>query len=379
MAGASKITTRIDAVLALVRPDILSLRAYAHAEWNPALERLHANESPMRNPADVSVTGLNRYPEPQPRALVERLAMLYDVVPEQLLVGRGSDEAIDLIVRAFCRAAVDAVVICPPTFGMYAVAARIQGAAVVEVPLLAARDFALDVDAVLHAATPRVKVVFLCTPNNPTGTTLAQPDIERVVAALAGRAIVVVDEAYIEFSKHSSLVQALADNPHLVILRTLSKFHGLAGARLGSLLAHSQLVALLRKIIPPYAIAQPTVEAALTSLTSESLRIAQERAALIVSEREALRVALSGAAGILRVWPSDANFLLVEFAEPQRVFAAISDAKLLVREARGYGGLSQALRLTIGTCEQNRRLLAAITQATAVPRNNLTTSTRAHG
>lgn len=379
MAGANKITTHIDAVLALARPDILSLRAYSHAEWNPALERLHANESPMRNPADTSTQGLNRYPEPQPRALVERLALLYDVLPERLLVGRGSDEAIDLIVRAFCRAAVDAVLICPPTFGMYAVAARIQGADVIEVPLLAGHGFALDVDAVLRAVTPSVKIVFLCTPNNPTGTVLAQRDIERLVAALAGRAIAVVDEAYIEFSQQASLVKALADNPHLVILRTLSKFHGLAGARVGSLLAHSQLIELLRKIIPPYAIAQSTVEVTLNALTPESLRMAHERGALIVSERETLRAALSGAAGVLRVWPSEANFLLVEFADPQRVLAAIADAGLLVRDARGYAGLSHALRLTIGTHEQNRRLLAAITEAVEAPRNNLTTSTRAHG
>jgi histidinol-phosphate aminotransferase len=159
----------------LARPDIVALKPYEHASWEPHLERLHANELPWRATGDDTDAGLNRYPEPQPRELVQRLAALYGAEPNQVLVGRGSDEAIDLLVRAFCRAGQDAVLICPPTFGMYAVAARIQGADVVTVPLQIENGFALDVDEILRQCTPRVKLVFLCSPNNPRAISSRKP------------------------------------------------------------------------------------------------------------------------------------------------------------------------------------------------------------
>ena len=172
-------------VAQLARPDIVALQAYEHAAWEPDFTRLHANELPWRAPGDHSRSGLNRYPEPQPQALVCRLASLYGVPEEAVLAGRGSDEAIDLLVRAFCRAGQDAVLVCPPTFGMYAVAARIQGAAVVNVPLRAQEGFSLDEQAVLERCTPEVKIVFLCSPNNPTGNLLASDAILRIARALA--------------------------------------------------------------------------------------------------------------------------------------------------------------------------------------------------
>ncbi len=159
-------------ILALARPEIVALKAYSHAAWDPSFDRLHANELPWRAETDRSRAGLNRYPEPHPLELAARLAELYGVKPEQLLPGRGSDESIDLVVRGFCRAGVDNVIICPPTFGMYAVAARIQGAEVREVPLVRERGFALDADAVLAASDANTRVVFLCSPNNPTGNAL---------------------------------------------------------------------------------------------------------------------------------------------------------------------------------------------------------------
>src|SRR5512142_859954 len=180
-------------VTELARPDIVALKAYEHAVWEPELERLHANELPWRALADESSAGLNRYPEPQPRALVERLAALYGVAPTSVLVGRGSDEAIDLLVRGFCRAGQDSVLVCPPTFGMYSVAARIQGAHVVSVPLRADRGFALDEDELLARCTADVKVVFLCSPNNPTGNLLDEQAILRIATELAGRAVIVID------------------------------------------------------------------------------------------------------------------------------------------------------------------------------------------
>ncbi len=196
-------------ILALARPDIVALKAYSHASWDPAFERLHANELPWRAETDRSQAGLNRYPEPHPHVLARRLAALYDVPDEQLLPGRGSDESIDLLVRGFCRAGVDNVVICPPTFGMYAVAARIQGAEVREVPLLPGRGFALDTAGVLAACDTNTKIVFLCSPNNPTGNAMEPGAIEQLLRTLANRSLVVVDEAYIEFSGDASLTNAL--------------------------------------------------------------------------------------------------------------------------------------------------------------------------
>jgi histidinol-phosphate aminotransferase len=346
--------------LALARPDIVALKPYAHAAWDPRLERLHANESPWRVPGDASAAGLNRYPEPQPQALVEALAALYGVQPAQLLVGRGSDEGIDLLTRAFCTAGRDAVIVCPPTFGMYAVAARIQGAAVSSVPLRRDAGYALDLPAIRAALVPQVKLVYLCTPNNPTGNEIAEADVLAVLEACAGRALVVVDEAYGEFCGHAGHARRLAGFPHLVVLRTLSKAHGLAGARVGSLLAQPAIVALLRKIIPPYAMAQPTVEAALQALQPPAQAVARERIVATIAERARLAAALAPLPAVVRVWPSAANFLLVEFRDAGAALRAIMDAGLIVRDFRGTAGLGEALRLTIGTPEQNDRLLRSL-------------------
>ena len=344
---------------AVARPDILALRAYEHAAWRPALERLHANELPWDPPGDASAEDLNRYPEPQPVELLERLAALYGVEPSSVLLGRGSDEAIDLLCRAFCRAGEDAVLVCPPTFGMYAVSARIQGAEVLNVPLSPERSFALDPAAVLQRCAAATKIVFLCSPNNPTGNLLEEEAMLKIVAGLAGRALVVVDEAYIEFAGRASLARQLAQWPNLAVLRTLSKAYGLAGARCGALLAAPEVIALLRKIIPPYAIARPTLSAALGRLTPAALAAGQAQLAVLLRERSRLQRALAALPGITRVWPSDANFLLVEFTDPQHALDRAAAARLLVRDARGYPGLGGALRISIGTPEQNARLLQA--------------------
>jgi histidinol-phosphate aminotransferase len=303
---------------------------------------------------------LNRYPEPQPRALVERLASLYGVAPESLLVGRGSDEAIDLLLRGFCRAGQDSIVICPPTFGMYSVAAHIQGADVITVPLRADADFALDQRAVLEKCTPAVKLVFLCSPNNPTGTLLSEDAVISLTRALEGRAIVVVDEAYIEFSGTQSLARRISDLPHLAILRTLSKAYALAGARCGTLIADPEVISLLHKVIPPYAIAQLSMEAVLNVLEPAQLAMARARLATILSERDRVIAAFAKLAGVTRVWPSAANFVLVEFADAPLALARSRGAHLLIRDVRGYPGLGSCLRITVGSPEQNDRLLEAL-------------------
>jgi len=347
-------------VTELARPDIVALKAYEHAVWEPELERLHANELPWRSFADESAAGLNRYPEPQPRALVERLAALYGVAPNSVLVGRGSDEAIDLLVRGFCRAGQDSVIICPPTFGMYSVAARIQGAEVITVPLKADAGFALDERAVLEKCTPDVKLVFLCSPNNPTGTLLSEDSIISLTRALEGRAIVVVDEAYIEFADARSLARKIGEFPQLAVLRTLSKAYALAGARLGTLIADPEVVALLRKVIPPYAIAQLSMEAVLKVLDPAQLAISNARLASIVAERDRMLAAFPKLPNVIRVWPSAANFVLVEFEDVPLALSRSRGARLLIRDVRGYPGLGRCLRITVGTPEQNNRLLEAL-------------------
>jgi histidinol-phosphate aminotransferase len=348
----------VSSVLSLARPDILELQPYQHAAWDPTLERMHANEMPWRAQGDNSVAGLNRYPEPQPHDLVERMARLYDVAANQVLVGRGSDEAIDLLVRAFCRAGVDRVVITPPTFGYYKVAARIQGAEVVEVPLLEA-GFALDRDAVI-AAGRRAKIVFLCSPNNPTGNLLDEDAIISICQALETTALVCVDEAYIEFSGRASLAGRLVDLPNLVVLRTLSKAYALAGARCGTLIAAPEIVDLLKRIIPPYAIPATTVEDVLKLTEAPQRAMSAERIRTILAERERMRARLAASPAVVHVFPSDANFLLVRCRDASAFLEAGKSVGLLVRDFSGAPRLGGCLRISVGNPEQNERLLIAV-------------------
>jgi histidinol-phosphate aminotransferase len=345
-------------VLSLARPDIVQLQPYQHAAWDPSLERMHANEMPWRAQGDNTAAGLNRYPEPQPRALVERMARLYGVPVERVLVGRGSDEAIDLLVRAFCRAGQDSVVITPPTFGFYKVAARIQGATVVEVPLLR-EGFALDVPAVIEAGR-RAKIVFLCSPNNPTGNLLDEDRMLQVCRDLTGHALVCVDEAYAEFAGRASLAARLDELSNLVVLRTLSKAYALAGARLGTLIAGEEIVGLLKRIIPPYAIPASTVEEVLALTEAPQRAMAAARIQTLLAERVKMQDRLQRMPVAERVFPSDANFVLVEFRDARQALEAGRSAGLLVRDFSAAPGLANCLRISVGTPEQNERLLAAL-------------------
>jgi histidinol-phosphate aminotransferase len=343
-------------VLELARPEIIALKAYAHASWDPAFERLHANELPWRAETDRTLAGLNRYPEPHPHELAARLAALYGVEAAQLLPGRGSDESIDLVVRGFCRAGVDNVIICPPTFGMYEVAANIQGAQIRKVPLLRERGFGLDVDGLLRARDQNTKIVFLCSPNNPTGNGIDGNSIERVLAAFNG--LVVVDEAYVEFTGAEGFTPWVSRYPNLVVLRTLSKAFGLAGARVGSLIAAPEIVGLLAKVIPPYSIPQPTIETVFATLAPSQLAIQRERVKQVRAERERLRAALAAAPTVLKVWPSEANFLLVDFVDAEAALAAARSARLLIRDMRSVS--PQSLRISVGSPEQNDRLIRSL-------------------
>lgn len=352
----------MNAILQLARPDILTLQPYQHAAWQPSLERMHANEMPWRAEGDETAAGLNRYPEPQPHELIEHLARLYAVAPENVLAGRGSDEGIDLLVRAFCRAGTDSILICPPTFGMYKVSARIQGAALIEVPLLAHQGFALDLEAVLAAWHPDCKLVFLCSPNNPTGGLVARADIETLCTQLTNKAIIVLDEAYIEFAGVESLSAQLGRFPNLVILRTLSKAYALAGARCGALLAHPDIVSLLARVITPYSLPTQTIDAVLRFTDGEHQAAAQMRIAMILSERGRLQHQLQRLSLIRHVWDSDSNFILVECSDTSRVLKAVQASGLIIRDP-GSPFLPNCVRISVGTPTQNDRLLQGIEQA----------------
>ena len=347
-------------VLDLARADIRALAPYSSArmEARGGSVALNANESPWPPPGDAGAV-LHRYPDPQPAALVQRLAQIYGVRAEQVLVGRGSDEAIDLLVRTFCRAGVDAVAISPPTFGMYAVCARIQGAAVLEIPLQP-EDFTLDADALLARLTPAVKIVFVCSPNNPTGGLMPLATIGQLAEALRGRALLIVDEAYIEFADAPSAATLLDRHEHLGVLRTLSKAWALAGARIGALLAAPEVIALLRRIMPPYPLPTPCVNAALTVLQDGGASLVRERIVTVRRERIRLAAALPSLPGVRAVLTSQANFLAVRFADAAAVYRDLLAAGIVVRDISRYPGLADALRISIGTSGQNDALLAEL-------------------
>jgi histidinol-phosphate aminotransferase len=348
------------AVVTLARPEIVALRAYAHAAWVPGLTRLHANEAPWLPKADPTAAGLNRYPEPQPRALIDAMAALYGVPADNVLATRGSDEAIDLLSRIYLRAGTDAILQCTPSFGMYQVAARIQGAEVVEVPLDAERGWALDPQRLLAAWRPEAKLVYLCSPNNPTANLLDSAALEEVCTALDGKAILVIDEAYVEWSRSASLTRWLNRFSTLAILRTLSKAHALAGARVGALLAHPKLIELARRVIPPYSLAQPSIEAALRALDPAELSVAQARIEALLEEREYLMRGLAASPLVDKVWPSNANFLFIDCRDADRFMSNTLAGGLIVRDLRSHPSLPRSLRVTVGSREENDALLQRV-------------------
>ena len=350
-------------ILDLVRPELRSLIPYTPGRYAPGSVRLNANESPYRAPGDGTARGLNRYPPPRPDALRDRLARQYGVAPEELLVTRGSSEAIDVLIRAFCAARRDAVVTCPPTFDMYRLYAGIQGADLIEVPLLRAsdplKDFSLDTGNVIAALNGRAKLVFICSPNNPTGMSMDPEDVESICRAAQGRALVVIDEAYMEFSSGQDF-EALRQRYDLVRLRTLSKFVSLAGVRCGALIAAPRLIEFLGNVLPPYTFPTPSIELVLEALSADSIGVSNERIDVLRSERARLSESLSAAPAVTRVWPSDGNFLLVETRDAEQFTETARRAGVLVRTFPGQTGLQNCVRITVGLPDQNDLLLAAV-------------------
>lgn len=333
----------------LVRPNILALQPYSTArdeyQGGEIEVWLDANESPYDN-------GVNRYPDPHQRGLKKQLATLKGVRPEQVFIGNGSDEAIDLAFRIFCEPGRDNAVSIAPTYGMYRVAAQTNDVEMREVPL--GPDFSLPVEALLAAADDRTKLLWLCSPNNPTGNAFPEREIEQLLRRFEG--IVVLDEAYIDFAEGRGFLPRLGEFPNLVVLQTLSKAWGMAGLRLGLAYASEEVAALYGRVKYPYNINTLTQQAVAESLRRDiSAEIAEIR-----SERERLAQALTAEASIERIYESQANFLLVKTADPDRLYRKLLAAGVIVRNRSRIRGCEGCLRITVGRPGENERLLETV-------------------
>jgi histidinol-phosphate aminotransferase len=345
-------------IVKLARPEIQALRPYEAAEQVDDTIRLNANESPH-----CSMTGnfrrpLNRYPEVRPQKLQRVLAGRFICAPQQLLVTRGSSEAIDLVIRTFCRSGEDSLLITSPSFSMYRHYAEIQGANVIEVRTRAEQDFSIDVDEILHACDVSTRLIFLCSPNNPTGTSLPRAELKRLLDERGDASAIVVDEAYAEFGDKPSVIELLESYDNLLVLRTLSKALGFAGARCGAVVGPAPVIRMLGAVQAPYALATPVVECVEDALQDKQLQMAEETVAEIVDERERLVVALERYEFVLKIWPSDANFLLVRFADAALVMRRCEEQKVLLRH---FGGdLADCIRISIGSRQEIDQLLRAL-------------------
>ncbi len=341
----------------MARPEIRALKPYASARAlaDAAGILLNANENPWP-PAGDDGLGLNRYPDPQPAGLKQRLAELYGTTPENLLITRGSDEGIDLLLRVFCRPGVDRVLTCPPCFGMYALSARVQGAEVIEAPLVDLGE-AFDLAPDLEEKSEGCRITFLCSPNNPTGNVIEPERIAALAQARAGEGLVVVDEAYVEFALETSMLPLLERHPNLVLLRTLSKAHALAGCRLGSVIAHPEIIGLLRRIIAPYPLPTPTVRIALRALADSALVAERDHLVTLAGERARLIEALAQNPAVEKVWRGTANFVLVRVADGKRLVEDAARAGIRLRDQSAQPGLADCVRITVGTPEENTALI----------------------
>ncbi len=350
-------------VLDLVREDLRDFAGYASARRANVTGNvwLNANESPWPNDADNGLN-LNRYPEPQPLALAKRLAELYGVDSPQLMMTRGSDEGIDLLVRAFCKAGHDGVLIAPPTFGMYAVCARVQNAQVFEVPLIdEATQWRYDLKSALEKIRQEsIKLVFVCTPANPTGQAISLDQIRQLANASTGKAIVVVDEAYAEFNETPSAICLLKEFENIVILRTLSKSYAMAAARVGIVMAQETIIQVLKNICAPYPVPTPCAAQALAGISSENVEAATRRAKISIAERDRIFLKLQGLKSVKQIYASQGNYLLARFFDADKVFEACLSAGVVVRDMRASPILSDALRISIGTPDENDALLKVL-------------------
>ncbi|AHG85758.1 Histidinol-phosphate aminotransferase [Bibersteinia trehalosi USDA-ARS-USMARC-190] len=319
---------------------------------------LNANEYALSPNFDLTDRTFNRYPEPQPQAVIEGYVRYAGVAPENVLVSRGGDESIELIIRAFCEAN-DSILYCPPTYGMYAVSADTCGIATKTVPLTA--DFQLNLPQI-QANLDGVKVVFVCSPNNPTGNLIKRSDLLELLQITAGKAIVVVDEAYIEFCPEASLVSELKNFPHLAIIRTLSKAFALAGLRCGFTLANAELIGVLQKVIAPYPLPVPVSDIAAQALSPQGIEQMKTRVAEVITQRAELQKSLENLPLVEQVFDSEANYLLFKCQDGQKVFKALWEQGIILRDQHKALGLQNCIRITVGTREENLRVIKRIAE-----------------
>ena len=340
----------INSVISLVRSNIRRLTPYSTArdEYKGKLGLfLDANENPFSN-------GYNRYPDPRQLSLKSSLAEIKGIASDKIFIGNGSDEAIDLCIRIFCEPRIDNIVTIRPTYGMYSVSAAINDVEVREVPL--GRDFSLSADAMMAACDNNTKLMFICSPNNPTGNSMPVEQLRWLLEYFNG--VVVVDEAYVDFSSQPSMLTLLDEYSNLIVLHTMFKAYGLAALRLGLAFAHPSIIELFSNVKYPYNINLAGMERAAELLE----RNVADEIALIKEERSRVMQQLSQMECVEKVYPSDANFLLVKVADAKAMYDALIQEQIIVRDRSHVPGCEGCLRITIGTPQENDRLLEIMKQ-----------------
>ncbi|NNF82739.1 MAG: histidinol-phosphate transaminase [Flavobacteriaceae bacterium] len=338
----------------LIRPSVLRLKPYSSARDefkgnSDGMVFLDANENPFGS-------GLNRYPDPKQNKLRTELAALKGVQVDKLLLGNGSDEVLDLIVRVFCEPKEDNMILLPPTYGMYEVVAGVNNIDVIKVNLKS--DFQPNVDAILEEVNDFTKIIFLCSPNNPSANTMLNSSVEEILNNFDG--IVVIDEAYADFSTGPGWVDQLDNFPNLIVTQTLSKAYGLAGIRLGMCFASEEIINALNRIKPPYNINQLTQDEALKAVGQQNDVLGQIKE--ILKQRDELTEALNDLSIVKHVWPSEANFLLVEVDKANQRYNELIELGIVVRNRSSLPGCKNCLRFTVGTEEENQKLIQALNQ-----------------
>ncbi|MEY3542426.1 MAG: hypothetical protein RLZZ204_1238 [Bacteroidota bacterium] len=339
---------------ALVRTNIRTLKPYSSARdefKGEASIFLDANENSLGSPL---LKWYNRYPDPLQLKVKEKIAFIKKIPVDQIFLGNGSDEAIDLLYRCFCEPGIDEVVIFPPTYGMYEVSANINNVKLNRVPLT--EQFQLDLEALELAIKPSTKIIWICSPNNPTGNSIDREAIEMILNNFDG--LVVIDEAYINFSRQKSWLSDLQDYPNLVVLQTLSKAWGLAGIRLGMAFASPEIISYLNKVKPPYNISEPVQELAVKAL--EEIGQVNDMIVTLVNERQNMITFLLQNEEVLKIYPSDANFLLVKFKDASGLYKYFVEHGIVVRDRSNVVLCEGCLRITVGTPLENTKLLESL-------------------
>ena len=339
----------------LLRPNIRKLVPYSSARdefTGEARIFLDANENSLGSPL---TKWYNRYPDPMQKQIKEKLRQIKGVPENQIFIGNGSDECIDILIRSCCEPGVDNILVCPPTYGMYQVSADINNVAVKKVPLTP-DTYQLDLPAIENAIDDHTKIIFLCSPNNPTGNSLIREDVEAILNNYFG--LVVIDEAYINFSRFRSFTMDLADYPNLVVMQTLSKAWGLAALRVGMAFSSEAIIRVMNKVKPPYNINQASQDLVLKAL--EEVGQVNDMIQEIVGERQKLEAELPKLPAVLKVYPSDANFLLVKVKEARKMYESLLEEGIVLRDRSSVTLCEGCIRITVGTAVENAELLAAM-------------------